>query len=616
MSEKKTDLSSTGMTRRNFLAGAGAAVAAGAIAGVVPAAVAAEQPALDKYIDADDTVYGHNRLINMENVNPIPTLSEPAKYDYETEVLLIGFGVSATSAGLTLANNGVSFIAMEKTPEENWYEHGGLHGVLMPGHKQWLKKMGIPGWNREIIASMLQPHLSNADKEAEITLELEAVKALEQIEALGPGCQFELVPAFDAPWAQGMPTMFPTNDNIEGGNVYHPWVNKYHAIEHCIKRVIIDQKGNKVLWGTPASNLIADSTGAVVGAKGVTIDGTEVYVKAKATIICTNGYGANYDMVQYYGLLDEMCGCHVGPLLHTGDGMRMAQGAGCGLRTLPRWVTAATNGGIDAAKHGLPWTMVHTPYPEGFEGRQLSFYTNAAIQLAREPFLKVNKFAQRFEDEEAEWYPRLWTEFHQPEHRVFVLYDSDVESMAVKLNEKRYGVCERLIYPELHVYFNDDDIRPMWKWQDQMQQAIDNGFIFKCDTIEELAGKLGLDATALQATVDHYNELCDAGVDTDYGKVADWLYPVRKAPFYGMERTPAFLWQANGGIAVNTKGEVLKKDGTVIPGLYGGGLDASMSDAAGYSDPNGSYLGVTGGSQFAIGMGYIAANSVAEALKA
>ena len=36
---------------------------------------------------------------------------------------------------------------------------------------------------------------------------------------------------------------------------------------------------------------------------------------------------------------------------------------------------------------------------------------------------------------------------------------------------------------------------------------------YKADTIEELAGLLGVPADELQKTIDRYNELCDKGTD-------------------------------------------------------------------------------------------------------
>ena len=82
-----------------------------------------------------------------------------------------------------------------------------------------------------------------------------------------------------------------------------------------------------------------------------------------------------------------------------------------------------------------------------------------------------------------------------------------------------------------------------------LQQAIDEGWALKADTVAELAEKFSLDA--LEATVERYNGFCDAGEDGDFGKSAPFLKPVRTAPFYLFEYVPS-AWGTNGGVKVDS----------------------------------------------------------------
>lgn len=102
------------------------------------------------------------------------------------------------------------------------------------------------------------------------------------------------------------------------------------------------------------------------------------------------------------------------------------------------------------------------------------------------------------------------------------------------------------------------------------------------DTLEELAGKIGMDFEALANTVSRYNGFVENGEDLDFGKRAP-LYPLRNAPYYAarmhiIRHTPA------GGLRINTRGQVLDRaqqhdgevsvaldDEAVIPGLYAAG---------------------------------------------
>ena len=93
------------------------------------------------------------------------------------------------------------------------------------------------------------------------------------------------------------------------------------------------------------------------------------------------------------------------------------------------------------------------------------------------------------------------------------------------------------------------------------------GYIQKADTLEELAGKLGLPADALIATVERNNENYDNQVDPDFGKEPFRLSPVRNPPFYGIRNTGMLLCTMDG-ININTQGQALRADGSDSGGYY------------------------------------------------
>ena len=106
--------------------------------------------------------------------------------------------------------------------------------------------------------------------------------------------------------------------------------------------------------------------------------------------------------------------------------------------------------------------------------------------------------------------------------------------------------------------------------QGKMDEAIAAGALFKCDTLEELADKLGFTGEAKDtflATVDRYNELYDKQEDEDFGKPAYRLSAIRTAPFYGCW-LGASLLTTEQGIAINEKGQALDNDNKPMPGLY------------------------------------------------
>ena len=97
---------------------------------------------------------------------------------------------------------------------------------------------------------------------------------------------------------------------------------------------------------------------------------------------------------------------------------------------------------------------------------------------------------------------------------------------------------------------------------------------YKEDSIEALAKDMNLDPGTVQATVDQYNKLCEAGEDTDHGKDAQYLSAIDEGPFYAVKEYD--LTRGNyGGIETNLAGEVTDKDGNAIPGLYAAGIISS-----------------------------------------
>lgn len=141
--------------------------------------------------------------------------------------------------------------------------------------------------------------------------------------------------------------------------------------------------------------------------------------------------------------------------------------------------------------------------------------------------------------------------------------------------------------------------------EEYLSKTIDKSIIqaYKADSIETLAGMMGVDAAALQATVDRYNELCASGEDTDCGKDAKYLSAIDDGTCYAVKEYD--MTRSNyGGSKTEMDGAVLNEAGESIPSLYAAGIV-----------PSGNALGdyYPGGEAFAIGvyMGYICGTNAA-----
>ena len=132
---------------------------------------------------------------------------------------------------------------------------------------------------------------------------------------------------------------------------------------------------------------------------------------------------------------------------------------------------------------------------------------------------------------------------------------------------------------------------------------MESGVIISADTLEELAGKAGLPADELAATVERFNAFARSGVDEDFhrGESAyDKYYgdPTNKpnpnlgeltnAPFYAAKLVPGDLG-TKGGIRTDVHARALRDDGSIIEGLYAAGNVSAPGDGTHLSRPRRHY---------------------------
>ncbi len=118
--------------------------------------------------------------------------------------------------------------------------------------------------------------------------------------------------------------------------------------------------------------------------------------------------------------------------------------------------------------------------------------------------------------------------------------------------------------------------------------------VFMANTLEELLGYLGYEGDALQtalAEIEHYNELCRAGRDSDFGKEAELMIPVEKAPFYGAMQpnngTTSTGLVTLAGLITDENLNVMKADRSApIKGLYAAGNTVGQRYGMAYATPS------------------------------
>ena len=289
---------------------------------------------------------------------------------------------------------------------------------------------------------------------------------------------------------------------------------------------------------TCAQQLVKDESGRITGVIATDADGNNVYYEGtKAVVLATGGIDMDEEMVDYYcepivhGCLENQNG----PAGYsTGDGHKMGLWVGAGMQDGP-----------------FP-LMLHPQAGCMFHGA----------------FMFLNLEGERFCNEGTWVQGKSMNVMRQTNHIAWAIMDANYGEQNVKTLEN--GVGGGMFWDsmggEVGDPFKPEDVTAI---VDAAIQA-DNDSAYKADTLEELAELIGIDADTMKASVERYNTLVENGVDEDFHKQADFLFPVTEPPFYACKVGVALL-AIVGGLDINRRLQVLDTNRKPIEGLYATG---------------------------------------------
>ena len=314
----------------------------------------------------------------------------------------------------------------------------------------------------------------------------------------------------------------------------------------------IRELGYDVDFKTSLAKLEKDSTGRITGiiAQSTEDDHFIRYNANKGVLLACGGFPGNPYMMEQLDPLGTSVttACSYSPS-DKGYGIRAAMWAGANLDK-------------EAAPMLFDRGIVAPGVDGGYVDSDTAFGGKAFPGTIRQynpgtqPFLKVNRNGERFANESSPYNDIVYAAAHQPGRVYAQICDANILEDA-----KRFHTigCSAQTRNGGEKYI-----------QGKMDEAIEAGALFKCDTLDELADKMGFTGAAKDtflATVKRYNELYDKQNDEDFGKPAYRLSAIRTAPFYGCW-LGASLLTTEQGIAINDKGQALDNDNKPMPGLY------------------------------------------------
>jgi uncharacterized protein with FMN-binding domain len=341
----------------------------------------------------------------------------------------------------------------------------------------------------------------------------------------------------------------------------------------CLDKAVQDY-GVELYYGTTAQVLVQNDNGDVVGLIAKDSDGKVIrYNTSKGVVVCGGDYAGNADMCwalmnEYMerneregGLKDDFFSFMGG---RNGSALKIMCWAGGMIEPAPRG-TMILGGGINST----PWGANSMLWLNG-EGKRFcneGNCTGASTATARQKNLTG-------------W---LVTD----KNYMKSLCACGIEHSGPNAGRPQY-------YKDI---MDDLEALPCSSEQQQIrscfvaERMMSN--IYKCETLEELADAMGVPEDVKPTffqSIEDYNAMCEAGCDSQFGKDASAMVPIKEGPFYGCAQTlgnrsasPSMVTM--NGVMADLTLNVLDVDYQPIKGLYAAGNSLGGRYGTGYSTP-------------------------------
>lgn len=461
--------------------------------------------------------------------------------EIDCDIVVCGAGAAGVVAAVKAVEEGKKVVVLQKEPIAD--SQGNCASAIV---KSGSTPGGLASWKNMCIATnawrsdprLIDAYIDNSEEAMRFLCEKGGVegKLGDKNEKTGVEVYQSSDAVFTGVRVDGTQSWDFGDDKVE---IFAPWFgpkpNNFGTLVSGILNDAVEKYGDQidVHFSTPVVQLI-QKDGAVVGCIGKDASGAFVKVNAKAVILATGAYENNPTMVRRFCPDTEAFDKKV--YHRTGDGNILAVLAGGVMEPVAH---STVMHDFDA---GLMWD---NPYLFlNMEGKR---FTNETVEMA-------------YISKQLRWQPSFKGENMDHEHQetgskgwYCQIYDNDYMN---------YVDMPMLVPPvAMKKYMKEG---PAEDHVGVFPHLIDT---FCADTLEELVEKLGLPKEEALASIQHYNELCDAGYDSDFGKNPKFLNKIQTAPFWGIRRHIRCS-SITAGVLTDANSMVVREDGTPVQGLY------------------------------------------------
>ncbi len=470
-------------------------------------------------------------------------------WDYETDIVVIGYGYAGGVSAIEASDLGCSVLLLEKMPDP-----GGI-SICSGGNVRAAEDANEAfTYLKETCAGTTPDDVLQA-----LAIGMTEITGYFEHLAKASGAEVEYRRhAGNYPFPGTETFGYTSISSVPGfdAEARYPHVNSYVPIHRAagvrLFKVLednIEQRDITIWLESAAQRLITGSSGQVLG---LTIDNKEGSKRVKArkgVILACGGFEANPDLqLQHWPEKPVLLAAFQGS---TGDGIRMAQDAGASL-----WHMWSYHG-VYGFRHPDP------DYPYGLRPKRLPDWVpgKPAREGVKMPWIVVDRNGQRYMNE----YPPY---MQDTSARPMAHYDPQTQSYP---RIPSYIVLDdpaRWRWPLCSPTFNDRGFS--FDYSEESLRALEERILTKAYTLGELASSMNVEETVLVETVGHWNSMCDRGRDDDFGRPGTSMTKIETPPFYLAEVWPVCS-NTHGGPAHNKHQQVLDAFGEPIPRLYAAG---------------------------------------------